>query len=1247
MRLLVPPVSPSYARATPVKQLLSAHAHRALCGVLAAVLFWPAAAHADDAALPHPLANPVDRDDEHLAERVKQLAGKPEAALPMLELFGHWDASSPERTFALIERIAADKRLSPQNRVLAEGLLAEANARMGRPAALTARFDALGYVTDFRVIGPFDNEGKGGFDTETPPEQGRLQAPDLQATYPGRERPVRWRDYPNISRRGYVSFSALMRPRENACGLAETFVHSERDQPLTLWIGSGGANKVYWNGEQVLRDEAYRAPAADRSAAVVAARKGVNRLLVKVCVANGPWGFYLRLGDGAGRPASGLRVEPTSNELLDVTKAKAPKLPKPPPTTLSVLEAAAKKPKPTAAALYDLARYLRYTGADDPAERRAKQLAARAAELAPTVEHLELASDLSEERAESMKFAQQAERLFAKDPGSLMMQAHLLASGPAPEDALPLLERIGKDAEPWAEAQQLRASIVRELELPAMAQRIVEDTIQVVGPTPQLLRQLADLQNANGAQDQSIESRRALLRVRYDDVGTRRTLISDALARLSTVEVLEHLDALSLLAPGTADTSLYLAEIYDALGRDDMVLSTYREAMAVVPEAPELLVGYGRALLRADQQEAAADALGRALALKPQDAATRELLEQIKPRLRPDEAYALPSDRVLASRRASAGYPSTVLTDLTVNTVFDNGLGSSFHQLAVQVHDDEGTRRYRTVPIQYDPDSQRVELRLARVYRKDGRVLESVRSYEQQLGEPWYRIYYDTRALVIVLPDLEPEDVIEVRYRVDDIAHRNLFADYYGDLHTLQGFAPAARVEYVLITPEKRKFFVHEPQMAGLRHERRVEGGQRIDRYVAENVPAIVQETDMPGLTDVSPYLHVSTYDTWQAVGRWWWGLVKDQLYADEALKKTVRDLIANAKTTREKVERIHHWVVTNTRYVGLEFGIHGYMPYRVPLIVQRGFGDCKDKASLLYTMMREAGVDARIVLLRTRRNGALATEPASLSIFDHAIAYVPELDLYLDGTAEHSGTTELPTQDQGVMVLVVGPDSAELRTTPVFDAERNRRTRTLEVQLAADGSAQVKGSEVVVGSEAAGYRDYYEAEGTRGERFERSLGSLYPGVKLEEQSFSALDNREQPVSYNYRIRVPQLARWDGDELRLEPTALHDLVQSMARLPSRHYDLDLQGNRAYKEDRLVKLPAGLSPSEVPAGGEVSSRFGRLSLQFTQGPGTITARTELNVSADRIGVQEYPEFRRWVEAADQLLKQRIGLRKERE
>ena len=78
---------------------------------------------------------------------------------------------------------------------------------------------------------------------------------------------------------------------------------------------------------------------------------------------------------------------------------------------------------------------------------------------------------------------------------------------------------------------------------------------------------------------------------------------------------------------------------------------------------------------------------------------------------------------------------------------------------------------------------------------------------------------------------------------------------------------------------------------------------------------------------------------------------------------------------------------------MGLEFGIHGYKPYKVTQVLARRFGDCKDKASLMVALLREVGVEADWSLVRTRRGGRLDAQPASLAVFDHAIVYVPKLD--------------------------------------------------------------------------------------------------------------------------------------------------------------------------------------------------------------------------------------------------------------
>ncbi|HKU44578.1 MAG TPA: DUF3857 domain-containing protein [Polyangiales bacterium] len=1204
--------------------------------------------------LPHAVAradNPTDAENERLAERVRNAGKDARGAVALLELWDNWDHSTPRKLVALLTRLSTDPRLSTDRRVLVETMLAQARLRLGDPTAVIKRFDELGYLTRFRVIGPFDNEGKAGFDKPTPVEDKRMEAPDLQASYQGRERPVSWREVPDVTRSGFVPFGSLMRPLENVCGLAETFVKSERARPLSLWVGAGGAVKVYWNGGEVLRDAGYRSPSPDRSVAMVGARAGWNRLLVKVCTTNSSWGFQLRIGDEHGGVASGLTTALNTTEALDIPAydPKQQRLPRAPETPLAYFEKQAAAAKPTAALLADFARYLDLSGSDDPAERRAKQLAERAVDLDPKPEYLRLAAKLSEERAELMRFAERAFAASPNDAASLLLRASVLARGPAPESAVPLIDRIPKDSLEGLDAALLRASLVHDLDLPASAlgelQTVAKRFAAEGGTVPVvLLRGLIEFETDAGQPDAALRDRQRLLTLRFDDGESRRALIDDALARGDKQAAMDLVDTMRMLTPGSARTLLYIAGVYDALDRDDLAVATYRDASAIAPDASNVYVAHARTLLHAQQANAAIELLQKALALKPQDAETRELLESIRPAPRADEAYAIASEDVLARRSEDRKYPYAVLQDLTVKTVFENGLGSTFRQLAVQINDAEGARRFRTHSFQYDPDSQHVDLRLSRVYRKDGRQLESVRTYEQQLGEPWYRLYYDTRAVVVVFPDLEPGDVVEVRYRVDDVAHRNLFSDYFGDVHLWQDFVPIARKEYVLITPEQREIFSNSKPFSGLKHAQKVENKRRIDRYTAENIPALIAEDGMPGITEESPYLHVSTYRSWQDVGRWYWGLIKDQLYADQALKRTVAELTAGVTDTRTKVVKIHDWAVNHTRYVGLEFGIHGFLPYRVPLIVQRGFGDCKDKASLQYTMLREAGIDARIVLVRTRRNGAIDPEPASLAVFDHAITYVPELDMYLDGTAEHSGTTELPTEDQGVSVLLVGPQGAELRTTPVLPAEQNQRTRELAVQLEADGSAHVSGAEEVRGSEAASYRDYYQAEGTRAERFERNLGGLYPGVELLEQRFEGLADLESPVRYRYRIKVPRFGMWDGSELRFSPSALSDLVRNMARSPTRVQALDLASSSAYVEERKVTLPRGMRLGVLPEGGEVSSAWGKLTLRYAAERDVVKVRTEFWLTRARVAPKEYPDFRRWVEAADQLLRQRVGLQK---
>ena len=92
---------------------------------------------------------------------------------------------------------------------------------------------------------------------------------------------------------------------------------------------------------------------------------------------------------------------------------------------------------------------------------------------------------------------------------------------------------------------------------------------------------------------------------------------------------------------------------------------------------------------------------------------------------------------------------------------------------------------------------------------------------------------------------------------------------------------------------------------------------------------------------------------------------MRPQFALDQPLKEQVAQLIKGARTDRDKIAAIQEFVLRSTRYVALEFGIYSYKPYPVAQTFARRFGDCKDKASLMIAMLREAGIDAELALVR------------------------------------------------------------------------------------------------------------------------------------------------------------------------------------------------------------------------------------------------------------------------------------------
>jgi len=81
------------------------------------------------------------------------------------------------------------------------------------------------------------------------------------------------------------------------------------------------------------------------------------------------------------------------------------------------------------------------------------------------------------------------------------------------------------------------------------------------------------------------------------------------------------------------------------------------------------------------------------------------------------------------------------------------------------------------------------------VYRAAGNIDEAVDSGEGPADNPELSMYTSARTVYVQFPRLEPGDVVELQYRVDDTGERGEFAGYFGELQYLQSESPVGHAE--------------------------------------------------------------------------------------------------------------------------------------------------------------------------------------------------------------------------------------------------------------------------------------------------------------------------------------------------------------------------------------------------------------------------------------------------------------------
>jgi tetratricopeptide (TPR) repeat protein len=319
------------------------------------------------------------------------------------------------------------------------------------------------------------------------------------------------------------------------------------------------------------------------------------------------------------------------------------------------------------------------------------------------------------------------------------------------------------------------------------------------------------------------------------------------------------------------------------------------------------------------------------------------------------------------------------------------------------------------------------------------------------------QVYSDSKILQAPLPAITPGSVVECEIEVAD----------------REAVMPGQRFDrYPVTFPYPIHHAVVEVE-GGVSLRAAALGFEKLDRKESKDgdtlrvrfevweMQAHKAKVSLPPELPAGPEILVSTAASWQAVARWYAGVTEPILGSPQGVTVSAPSETELSAT----IGRILADVQAKVRYTGLELGMAAYVPGQPAVTLARGYGDCKDKAALLASQLRAAGIPAQLALLTPYPSPDVVPGVPGLEAFSHAIVYIPGVhSRWIDPSSQYTPATRIPLADQGRNALLVDADSSALIHTPESTAEENSTIDEMTIKLPDSGKATMAGTEVYSG---------------------------------------------------------------------------------------------------------------------------------------------------------------------------------------
>jgi len=607
----------------------------------------------------------------------------------------------------------------------------------------------------------------------------------------------------------------------------------------------------------------------------------------------------------------------------------------------------------------------------------------------------------------------------------------------------------------------------------------------------------------------------------------------------------------------------------------------------------------------------------------------------ISPAAKPAAAPATP---IAASAKAPDFAKEAMVIDKSLTRIREeaDGTGTRETTARVRVLADAGVKEFAVLEFTYTAMNQQLDIGYVRVIKPDGTVVKTPDYNVQDLPADVTRqapMYSDIHQKHVAVKGLGVGDTLEYQTTL-----RTLKPEVPGQFWLEYSFEKtniAVDEELDLDVPADKPVTVAS---ADVKPTITTASGRKLYHWASQNLSRPDADAPPKSLKKWKPSVQVTTFASWEQVGAWYQSLQKDQLTVTPAIQAKADALTKGLTTDDEKIHAIFNAVALHIHYVGLEFGIGRYQPHPADDVLSNEYGDCKDKHTLLATLLKAEGIEAWPVLINSGRELDPATP--SPGQFDHVITVVPRGDklIWMDSTEEVApvGIIAAGLRDKQAL-MIPAARSALLEQTPA------ELPYPQSVRFVATGSMSEKGlftahlDQTYHGDVEMLLREAFRRvpQSRWKELVQRFSGSMGFGGEVKEPQVSEVENTAQALHLSYDYTREKYSEWDDHRINpaLPPVGFELMPGIKVIKPADDVELGSPGEQDLVSK--IEMPAGYRVFPPP-NVDLKQDWAEYQATYSFENGMFTAERRMVIRKEKVPLADWDkllEFRRaiWADA----------------